>query len=143
MHWKKFAVALTGAILLCATAGVGRSQDVSDHRPAHQVYGAVPAAPDTGETNGAIVIEHPLNDGPARTIVVSQGATVQLVLHAPAGARLHLHGYDLVGTAADAAPVVMTFRADHVGRFPIEAHGVKDALGRTDKPLAYLEVRPE
>jgi hypothetical protein len=37
----------------------------------------------------------------------------------------------------------MTFHADHPGRYPIEAHGVQDVLGRTDKALAYLEVRPE
>lgn len=37
----------------------------------------------------------------------------------------------------------MTFRADHVGSFPIEAHGVKDVLGHTDRVLAYIEVRPE
>lgn len=47
-------------------------------------------------------------------------------------------------TGIAGAPVIMTFRADHAGRFPIEAHGTQaDALGRTDSGLAYLEVRPE
>lgn len=140
---KKLAVALTGTFLLCTTAGVGRAQDMADHRLADQALGSVPGAPEKVEDNALIVVEHTLGDGPAGTIVVRQGAAVRLLLHAPAGTKLHLHGYDLAGTAVDSAPVVMTFRADHVGRFPIGAHGVQDALGRSDRPLAYIEVRPE
>jgi hypothetical protein len=91
----------------------------------------------------ATVIERTLGKGPADTIVVTQGAAIRLVLHAPAGAELHLHGYDLTGTAGPDAPVIMTFDAHHLGRFPIEAHGIDDLLGRAEKVLAYVEVRPE
>ncbi|SFU98305.1 hypothetical protein [Halomonas korlensis] len=143
MHPKKRAMAMAGALLLCALVGIGRAHDIADQWPAHQVQGFVPEAPAKGKDNSATVIERTLGDGPTGTIVVSQGARVRLVLHAPADTELHLHGYDLGGTTANAAPVVMSFRADHVGRFPIEAHGVKDLLGRTDRVLAYIEVRPE
>lgn len=89
------------------------------------------------------VIERSLGEGKAETIVVPRGAAVRLVLHAPAGTELHLHGYDLTGTAGPDAPVIMTFDAHHLGRFPIEAHGIDDVLGRAEKALAYVEVRPE
>jgi hypothetical protein len=89
------------------------------------------------------VIERNLTEGPAETIAVTRGTSVRLVLHAPEGTDLHLHGYDVTGTAAPGAPIIMTFDAHHLGRFAIEAHGVEDALGRKDKALAYIEVRPE
>jgi FtsP/CotA-like multicopper oxidase with cupredoxin domain len=150
MHLKTLSVAIpvamTGALLLCSPAGIGWAHDKADHAPTHQVHGSAPEAAGKAEDTGpseATVIERTLGDGPAETIVVSQGTTVRLVLHAPAGTQLHLHGYELAGTATDTSPVVMTFHADHPGRYPIEAHGVQDVLGRTDKALAYLEVRPE
>jgi FtsP/CotA-like multicopper oxidase with cupredoxin domain len=90
-----------------------------------------------------MVVERTLGNGPPETITVRQGISVRLVLHAPEGTELHLHGYDLAGTAGAGAPVVMTFHASHVGRFAIEAHGIADALGRSEKALAYVEVRPE
>lgn len=149
MHPKKLPVgipaAMTGALLLCSPAATGWAYDKADPST-HQMHGSVPEGSGTPVDPGrpeATVIERTLGDGPAETIVVSQGTTVRLVLHAPAGTRLHLHGYELAGTATEASPVVMTLHADHAGRFPIEAHGVQDVLGRTDKALAYLEVRPE
>lgn len=89
------------------------------------------------------VIELEIGDGPAETIAVAQGAAVRLVLHAPEGTELHLHGYDLTGTAGSGSPVTITFDAHHVGRFPIEAHGIEDDLGRSEKVVAYIEVRSE
>ena len=136
---------MTAALLLCSSE-IGWAHDNADHRPVHQVHGSAPEDAGTAEDAGpteATVIERTLGDDPAETIVVSQGTTVRLVLHAPAGTQLHLHGYDLAGTATETSPVVMTFDADHPGRYPIEAHGVQDVLGRTDKALAYLEVRPK
>lgn len=150
MHSRKLPVAIpaamTGAVLLCAPAGIGWAHDKADHAPAHQVHGSGPEAAGTAEDAGsseATVIERTLGDGPSETIVVGQGATIRLVLHAAAGTQVHLHGYDLAGTATDESPVVMTFHAHRPGRYPIEAHGVQDVLGRTNKALAYIEVRPE
>ena len=142
MHSKKlpfvFPVAMTGALFLSALIGIGWAQDKADHRLSHQTQ----ITEDSGSAE-VTVIERTLGDGPAETIVVRQGTTVRLVLHAPGGTQLHLHGYELAGTATAASPVVMTFHADHAGRYPIEAHGVQDVLGRTDKALAYLEIWPE
>lgn len=150
MHPKKLPVgipaAMTGALLLCSPAGIVWAHDKADRPPSHQVHSSAREGSGTAEDAGrseATVIERTLGDGPAETIVVSQGKTVRLVLHAPAGTQLHLHGYDLAGTTTDASPVVLTFHADRAGRYPIEAHGVQDLLGRTAKALAYIEVRPE
>ena len=134
---------MTGVLLLCAPSGIGRAHEAAGYWLAHQSHESVAKAHGKAEDTGATVIERTLGEDRAGTIVVRQGTTVRLVLHAPAGVELHLHGYDLAGTAADTAPVVMTFRADHAGRFPIEAHGVQDVLGRTDRVVAYLEVRLE
>lgn len=134
---------MAGAALLCASIGLGRAHDQTDPQPPKQAHESGPEAPGKGSEARVQVSEHTLGEGPAETIVVDQGTTVRLVLHAPAGVELHLHGYNLSGMAADGAPVVMTFRAEHAGRFPIEAHGMQDLLGRTDSALAYIEVRPE
>jgi hypothetical protein len=149
MHPKKLPVgipaAVAGALLLCSPAGIGWAHD-EENPSTHQVNGSEPEASGTPEDTGrfeSTVIERTLGDGPAETIVVSQGVTVRLVLHAPAGTQLHLHGYDLVGTATEASPVILILQADHPGRYPIEAHGVEDVLGRTDRALTYLEIRPE
>lgn len=151
MHLKRLALAMSGVLLLCASTGIAtahdnKPHDTADHTPAHRAHAtpeSEPEVPRKLSDSSVTVIERTLGAGPAETIVVSQGQTVRLVLHAPAGVELHLHGYDLSGTAVDGAPVVMTFRADHAGRFPIEAHGVQDVLGRNDSALAYLEVRPD
>lgn len=142
MHAKKLAAAMTGLLLLWAPAGVGWSHDTAGDHPADQAEGFVHEAAANAGFEGT-EIERALGDGPAETIVVPHGTAVRLILHAAAGTELHLHGYDLSGTTADGAPVVMTFHAAHSGRFPIEAHGVEDVLGRADKALAYVEVRPE
>ena len=139
------ALLLTSAVCLGALIGIGSAHDEGDNSLSREAHGFRPEvsllAANIGRSE-IIMIERTLGGGPAETIVVSQGATVRLVLHARAGTELHLHGYDLAGTAIDGSPVMMTFHAAHSGRFSIEAHGVQDALGRTEKVLAYLEVRP-
>jgi hypothetical protein len=141
MRPTKLAAALTAVCLLSKPAIAGSAeteQDITIH--AHGPVGdAEPSPAGIKET----VIERTLGEGPSETIVVNQGAAVRLVLHAPAGTELHLHGYDLGGVAGHEAPVIMTFRAHHLGRFPIEAHGIEDVLGRGEKALAYIEVRSE
>jgi FtsP/CotA-like multicopper oxidase with cupredoxin domain len=151
MYLKRLVVEMSGALLLCASTGIAtahdnKPHDTADQTPTHQAHEtpeSEPKVPRKLSDSSVTVIECTLGQGPAETIVVSQSQTIRLVLHAPAGVELHLHGYDLSGTAADGAPVVMAFHADHAGRFPIEAHGVQDLLGRTDSALAYIEVRPD
>lgn len=132
------ATTLLSALLLCAPVAAGAHEgahadtDKSADQSAHQ-----------GAATVDKVIERRLGQGPAETIVLPQGAAIRLVLHVSAGIELHLHGYDLTAEADGEAPVIMTFQADRLGRFAIEAHGVKDALGRSHKAFAYIEVRPE
>lgn len=78
-----------------------------------------------------------------KTIRVTQGAEIRLILHANEALELHFHGYDLSAEATPESPAIFTFHAYHAGRFPIEAHGIKDALGRKDKALVFVEVRTE
>lgn len=140
-----FAICVTAVGAGVPKAGPGLSGQAQAHDVAREAAEA-PAAPLSETADGLRderVIERRLGSGPAESIVVTEGDSIRLVLHAPEGTELHLHGYDIAGTAGPRAPVVMTFRAIHVGRFPIEAHGMEDSLGRRDRPIAYLEVRPE
>jgi hypothetical protein len=141
MHPPKLAAALTTVCLLSKLAFAYAAETEQDMI----VYAHGPVADaemSAGDFQG-IVIERTLGKGPIETIVVAHGAAVRLVLHAPTGTELHLHGYDLAGAAGPVAPVIMSFRAEHLGRFPIEAHGIEDVLGRKEKALAYIEVRAE
>lgn len=140
MKRRTLAAAVLSALLTITSVRSGLAHDTQTHEPAARSH---PDAAETGAAFDVIAIERTLGDGPAETIRISRGAAVRLVLHDPAGTELHLHGYDLSGTASDGAPVVMRFKADHTGRFPIEAHGIEDLLGRADRALAYIEVRPE
>lgn len=134
-------LALIGLLVL---AGNARAEEANSLQPGDAAVQSEKAAVDLATVPfDGIVIERSLGEGANETIVVPQDAQVRLVLHAPAGMELHLHGYDLVGTAGRAAPVVLTFRAEHAGRFPIEAHGDHGLLGHGERALAYIEVRPE
>jgi len=66
----------------------------------------------------------------------------QVVVHVSADkpVQVHLHGYDI---ESDVVPNVVTslrFTATATGRFPIEIHSREPLKQR---PLAYLEVRPQ
>lgn len=146
MQPTQLVPALTAAILLSVAAGPIGAHDSVSQGAADQTRRTAPeATPEAAEAGPSerLVIERTLGEGPAETIVVPQGRAIRLVLRVPPGAELHLHGYDLAGTAHGGAPVVMEFRAHHAGRFPVEAHGIGDLLGRADRVLAYVEVRPE
>jgi hypothetical protein len=93
------------------------------------------------ETFEGTLIERTLGAGDAQTIVVAKGGAVRLVFHMGEATDLHLHGYDLTGTAAPGTPALFTFDADHTGRFAVVAHDDEGVLGRKEVPLAYIEVR--
>ena len=140
MRRTRVAATLMATVLVSATAnaGPGQGETQHEHAPAPSE-----ASSQAGDGFAGTIIERRLAEGPAETIVVAQGSAIRLVLHAPGGSELHLHGYDLHGTARAGLPVILTFEAVHLGRFPIEAHGLTDVLGRTGRVLAYLEVRRE
>ena len=89
-----------------------------------------------------IVIERRLNKDPV-VISVPHGSHIQLRLTTPELTELHLHGYDLSANAGPQTEAVMTFHAEHAGRFAIVSHGGHDLLGRSEKALTYIEVLPE
>ena len=95
------------------------------------------------EEFGGTLIELTVARASGETFRVGQGDAVRLVVSARVETELHLHGYDIVGTAGPDGPAVLTFIAIHSGRFAIEAHGNTDLLGRRHKAIAYIEVRPE
>ena len=145
MHSMIFAAATFAALTLFAPTIAGSSAaagEVAGHRHAPDSPRLSEAAMSNEGAFDGIVIERTIGDAPAETFIVNREDTVRLILHAAPGTELHLHGYDLVGTAGPEAPVVMTFVARHPGRFAVEAHGVADVLGRHEKAVAYIEVRP-
>ena len=84
-----------------------------------------------------------IRDGKAevanQTIVVAQGAQVELQWRSDRPIALHLHGYDIETKVTPPAPAVMAFTARLAGRFPVTEHRQD---GRHHRAVVYLEVRP-
>ncbi|MEO6743117.1 MAG: hypothetical protein ABIS28_00060 [Caldimonas sp.] len=84
-----------------------------------------------------------IHDGKAevanQTIVVAQGAQVELQWRSERPIALHLHGYDIETKVTPPATAVMAFTARLAGRFPVTEHRQD---GRHHRAVAYLEVRP-
>ena len=79
-------------------------------------------------------------EGGPKTIEVSRGDTVRIVVQADAQDEIHLHGYDITRNAAPGAPARFKFKADAEGAFEIESHVAEDA---GQNPLvARLVVQP-
>lgn len=119
------------------------------------VLGAVAALASAGDPEGRaggprnavsaelVSVELRLEGEAVPTITVTRGSRLRLALRTPVPQELHLHGYDLTARAGPVEPARFVFDAIHTGRFEISAHGGEDLLGRHERPLAYLEVRPE
>ena len=78
--------------------------------------------------------------GGAKTIEVSRGDTVRIVVTADASDEIHLHGYDITRTAAPGRPARFRFKANAEGAFEIESHVAADA--GLDPLVARLVVAP-
>lgn len=78
----------------------------------------------------------------ARTYNVAQGTRVRLILTTHEPVDLHLHGYDIVAKAIPRAPAIITFHAEHAGRFALVVHRQGDLLGRDETAVAHIEVEP-
>ena len=120
------------AALICSLAVISSAHSHGDNnRPA-----------DTHTVFDGVEIAHDLAGG-VKTMSVVQGENIRLVLSTNAPQELHLHGYDLIAQSGHNKPAIFTFRADHAGRFAIVSHVSEDLLGRKEKTLAYIEVKPE
>jgi len=106
---------------------------------AQAATGGASAPPTAATTLRAISIR----DGKAavenQTIVVAQGAQVELQWRSDRPIALHLHGYDIETKVTPPAAAVMAFTARLAGRFPVTEHRQD---GRHHRAVAYLEVRP-
>jgi FtsP/CotA-like multicopper oxidase with cupredoxin domain len=78
--------------------------------------------------------------GGAKTIEVSQGDTVRILVSADAPDEIHLHGYDITRSAGPGQPARFSFKANAEGAFEIESHTAEDA--GLDPLVARLVVAP-
>lgn len=76
--------------------------------------------------------------GEAQSLSLTQGSTVELRLLSDRTGELHLHGYDLELPVKAGEPALLSFSADHAGRFELELHS---KAGHVD--LGALEVQPQ
>jgi len=118
--WRRTAVVLLGAVLLCGASAVREFEiSIRDRRV----------------------------EGSASTIRVKRGETVLLRWRTDEAVSLHVHGYDIRASLSAASPESMRFEAAVAGRFAITAHefgAVADQPKRhREMTLLYLEVLPE
>lgn len=89
------------------------------------------------------VIEVALQNGRApaaqNTLRVRQHDAVELRWRSDKAIELHLHGYDILASAAPDSPATMRFGARLPGRFPVSEHS-KGA--HHHRVIVYLEVHP-
>ncbi|GHF72918.1 hypothetical protein [Seohaeicola zhoushanensis] len=78
----------------------------------------------------------------AQTVQVAVGSKVRLIVQSPQALELHFHAFDQSARVSPGKPAEFAFQATRTGRFAIEAHGIVDALGRHERVVLYVEVRP-
>jgi plastocyanin len=78
--------------------------------------------------------------GGPKTITVTKGDPVRIVVTADAHDDMHLHGYDIEKEVEPGAPARFSFEANLEGQFEMESHVAEDA-GR-DPKVANLVVEP-
>jgi hypothetical protein len=78
--------------------------------------------------------------GGPKTITVTKGDRVRIVVTADAHDDMHLHGYDIEKAVEPGRPARFSFEANLEGQFELESHVAEDA-GR-DPKVANLVVEP-
>jgi hypothetical protein len=78
--------------------------------------------------------------GGPKTITVTKGDRVRIVVTADAHDDMHLHGYDIEKPVEPGQPAKFDFKANLEGQFEMESHVAEDA-GR-DPKVANLVVEP-
>lgn len=78
--------------------------------------------------------------GGVKSIKVTKGDRVRIVVNADAADTLHLHGYDIEKEAQPGKPAVFAFTADIEGVFELESHTAEDA--GLEPAVARLAVEP-
>jgi len=138
-------VAAIARLALIAAAAVHGLPAFAADNPADKRMNAVAqatagsASAPTATTLRAISIRDGKAELANQTIVVAQGAQVELQWRSDRPIALHLHGYDIETKVAPPAAAAMAFTARLAGRFPVTEHRQD---GRHHRAVAYLEVRP-
>jgi FtsP/CotA-like multicopper oxidase with cupredoxin domain len=79
-------------------------------------------------------------EGGVKSIKVTKGDRVRIVVAADAADTLHLHGYDIEKTAEPGRPAVFAFTANLEGVYELESHTAEDA--GLEPAVARLAVEP-
>ena len=138
------AIAGLGASVAAAVHGfpafaIDNSADKRLSIVAQATAGTAGAPPATATTLRAISIRDGKAEVANQTIVVAQGAQVELQWRSDRPIALHLHGYDIETKVTPPGTAVTAFTARLAGRFPVTEHRQD---GRHHRAVAYLEVRP-
>ena len=78
--------------------------------------------------------------GGVKSIKVSKGDRVRIIVSADAADTLHLHGYDIEKQAAPGSPAVFAFTANLEGVYELESHTAEDA--GLEPAVARIAVEP-
>jgi FtsP/CotA-like multicopper oxidase with cupredoxin domain len=114
----------------------GTGEDSAEPQPTTETE--PPARPMPKATR--IQIEGGTVVGGSKTIEVSKGDTVRIVVNSDAPDEIHLHGYDIEHNAAPGRPARFRFEANAEGAFEMESHTAEDA--GLDPLVARLVVAP-
>lgn len=135
----RVSIVVGAAVVLVVLFLVLRGRD--DEEPAAQ---ATATSPTTTATTGGPTTTAPAGPrrirvtvadgtvaGGVKTVRVTQGERVVLVVRADVSDHVHLHGYDRMADVGPGAPAQLGFRATIAGRFEVELE---------DRKLRILEV---
>jgi hypothetical protein len=135
----RVAIVVGAAVLLVVLFLLLRGRE--DEEPAAQATTTSPTtettstAPTTTAPAGPRRIRVTVADGAVaggvKTVRVTQGEQVVLVVRADVSDHVHLHGYDRIANVGPGAPAELGFRATIAGRFEVELE---------DRKLRILEV---
>jgi hypothetical protein len=99
----------------------------------------IPAVPPEATVERIRIAGGEVVGGP-KTITVTKGDRVRIVVSADAPDDIHLHGYDIEKEVGPGEPARFDFKASLEGQFEMESHVAEDA-GREPK-VANLVVEP-
>jgi heme/copper-type cytochrome/quinol oxidase subunit 2 len=79
----------------------------------------------------------------AKTIRVTQGDLVKLMVSTDETVELHLHGIDISKKVMPGKAEEVSFDAKITGRFPVTSHGFGGGHGHGHSALMYIEIHPK
>ena len=144
------AAVLVAVIAFVIVSPGGDDDDDSEQAAQTTTTGGADTAPATDETATPDTPAEPAVTqiairggevvGGPKTITVTKGDQVRIVVTADAHDDMHLHGYDIEKAVEPGKPARFDFEANLEGQFEMESHVAEDA-GR-DPKVANLVVEP-